>query len=394
MVGNDSASTTVTGRASYFADLPSREGSFAAAWGRAMDGSERFDHLKANLVRAFGANFEQMMIGLDTQRMQSWGLNTIGAWSGAQLIAQHRLPYTVILHPNWPAVKRGVPDVYAPDFEKRLRDSVNQSVGTAAGDAWCIGFFIDNELLWESNPLDFIGKLLACRPEANTRRQFIAQLRAKCETIADLNQRLGTRYADWADLELSGQAIKAEQLAQSDTIRTLALAFYADVADRYFRATQSAIRQAAPGQLYLGCRMHVHNKLLVEVAAKYCDVLSFNCYENSVADFDPGFDLAVLVSEFHFGALDAGMLGTGLRPASDRYDRAAKYVDYVEGALANPRIVGTHWFAYGPQSITGRDDGENFNTGLFDVCNQPYPEMREALRRVGTEMYETRTGNR
>ncbi len=392
-VGTDSASTVVTGRANYFADLPPRDSLFAAAWARENDGDERFDHLKSNLIRQLGPNFAQTMIGLDNDRMQSWGLNTIGGWSSPAVIAQHRVPYTMSVHPAWPSVKRGVPDVYAPDFEKRMADGVAKAVGTAAGDPWCIGFFIDNELLWEMNPLEFISSLLASRPDAFTKRQFIAQLRAQNSDIAALNKQLGTSYENWDAMEKSQQKLRPEQLEQSEPIRTLSLAFYADVAARYFRSASSAIHAAAPGQLYLGCRMHVQNKLLVEVAAKYCDVLSFNRYENSVADFDAlGADLPVLISEFHFGALDAGMLGTGLRPASDRYDRSAKYVDYVEGALHNPRIIGTHWFAYCPQSITGREDGENFNTGLFDVCNQPYPEMRSALRIVAKAMYPLRLG--
>lgn len=392
-VGIDSASTVVTGRDNYFADLPPRDGAFAPAWSRADDGTDRFDHLKANLIRQFGPEFEQIMVGLDNDRLQSWGLNTIGAWSNPSVIAQHRVPYTAILHPAWPRVRHGVPDVYAPGFDQSFAESVAKSVGTAAGDPWCIGFFIDNELLWENHPLDFISALLASRPDAYTKRQFIAQLRALDDDINRLNAQLGTQFASWEAMEASQEKLKPERFEGAEEIRTLALAFYADVAMRYFRAASGAIRAAAPGQLYLGSRMHVQNKLVVEVAAKYCDVLSFNRYEHSVADFDGlDTDLPILVSEFHFGALDAGMIGTGLRPASDRFDRAAKYIDYVEGALRNPRIVGTHWFAYCPQSITGRDDGENFNTGLFDVCNQPYPEMRVALRGVSRVMYDLRLG--
>jgi hypothetical protein len=390
-VGTDSASTLVTGREKYFADLPPREGAFFDAWKRTAGGELLFDHLKANLIRQFGPTYAQTMVGLDNDRMQSWGLNTIGAWSDDRVIAQRRVPYTAIIHPTWPAIRHGMPDVYAPDFEKRVIDSVAKGVGTAAGDAWCIGFFIDNELHWEMQPLAYIANLLECRPDAYTRRQFVAQLRALDGDIASLNAKLGTRFASWKALDGQVQSLKPEQLEKDDAVRTLCLSFYADVATRYFKASAAAIRDAAPGQLYLGCRMHLQNKLLVEVAAKYCDVLSFNRYDHSVADFDAlGADLPVIVSEFHFGALDAGMLGTGLRPASDRFDRAMKYVDYVEGALRNPRIVGTHWFAYCPQSITGREDGENFNTGLFDICNQPYPEMRDALRKVAGEMYELR----
>lgn len=390
-VGNESAATRITGREKYFADLPTPFGPLQRAYSRELDGDQRFDHLKANLIRQFGQTFEQVMIGLHNDRMQSWGLNTIGAWSDGNVIAQHRVPYTAMLHPAWPSVKRGVPDVYAPDFDERFRVSVKQSAGTAAGDAWCIGFFIDNELLWQTHPLDFIADLLSSRADAFTKRQFVAQLRAQLGTIDKLNSELGTDFISWQALEINEHALKGEAFEKSDSIRTLALAFYADVCDRYFRSAREAIRAAAPGQMYLGCRMHLQNKLLVEVAAKYCDVLSFNRYENSVADFDAfGADRPVIISEFHFGALDAGMLGTGLRSASNRFDRAMKYGDYVQGALRNPRIVGTHWFAYCPQSITGRYDGENFNTGLFDVCNQPYPEMRDALRTIAKSMYADR----
>lgn len=390
-VGFGSASTLVTERESYFAELPPREGRFFDAWRRTGSGDLFFDHLTANLIRQLGTKFEPTAIELANERLRSWGLNTIGAWSDGRVIAQHRVPYTHIIHPTWPAVRRGVPDVYAPDFEKRVLESVARGVGTAAGDPWCIGFFIDNELLWEMQPLTFIAHLLEGRPDAFTRRQLVAQLRALEPDIASLNKKLGTGIASWEQLDGESLKLKPEAFEKDEAVRKLCLAFYIDIATRYFKASAAAIRDAAPGQLYLGCRMHVQNKLVVDVAAKYCDVLSFNRYDNSVANFDPhGVDLPVLVSEFHFGALDAGMIGTGLRPASDRYDRAMKYIDYVDGALRNPKIVGTHWFAFAPQSITGREDGENFNTGFFDVCNQPYTEMREALRLIGKRMYEAR----
>ena len=45
-------------------------------------------------------------------------------------------------------------------YEAGLRASIRDGVGGAAGDPWCIGFFVDNELLWGSDPLDFIVEVV------------------------------------------------------------------------------------------------------------------------------------------------------------------------------------------------------------------------------------------
>jgi hypothetical protein len=62
-------------------------------------------------------------------------------------------------------------------------------------------------------------------------------------------------------------------------------------------------------------------------------------------------------------------------PTASQEERAAAYKSYVEGALDNPLIVGTHWFQFGDQATTGRGDGENYQIGLLDACDTPYPEI-------------------
>ena len=100
----------------------------------------------------------------------------------------------------------------------------------------------------------------------------------------------------------------------------------------------------------------------------------------------------MVIGEFHFGALDRGMFHTGLRETADQNARAAAYRSYVEGALDNPCLVGTHWFQYGDQATTGRGDGENYQIGLVDICDTPYGETIEAVRQVGTQLYTRRYG--
>ena len=101
-------------------------------------------------------------------------------------------------------------------------------------------------------------------------------------------------------------------------------------------------------------------------------------------------DRPMIVGEFHFGALDRGMLHTGLVFTTSQQERASCYRKYVECALRHPRYIGTHWFQWQDQPVTGRFDGENYQIGFLDVCDQPYPELVEAARKVGAEMYRIR----
>ena len=123
-------------------------------------------------------------------------------------------------------------------------------------------------------------------------------------------------------------------------------------------------------------------------------MVSFNKYTYTLDDFrlPEGVDKPVVVGEFHFGALDRGMFHTGLKATADQADRAAKFRAYLESGLRHPAIVGAHWFQYRDQATPGRSDGENYQIGLVDICDSPYPETIAACRAVGAEMYQLRSG--
>ena len=69
---------------------------------------------------------------------------------------------------------------------------------------------------------------------------------------------------------------------------------------------------------------------------------------------------------------------------------AAALKAYVASALRNPQVVGVHWHQFSDQATSGRFDGEYFQVGWTDICDQPYPETVKALREVGYPLYETR----
>jgi hypothetical protein len=171
-------------------------------------------------------------------------------------------------------------------------------------------------------------------------------------------------------------------------------AFYTKTAETYFGVIREELSKYAPNQLYMGCRFAWVNDRAARAAAKFCDIVGYNRYTYSVAEqrLPDGIDKPIIIGEFHFGALDRGMFHTGLRKTADQNDRADKYKSYVQGALRNPYIVGTHWFQYKDQATTGRGDGENYQIGLIDICDKPYPEIIKAVREVGYNLYEYRLG--
>ncbi|MFW5858116.1 MAG: agarase, partial [Planctomycetota bacterium] len=100
----------------------------------------------------------------------------------------------------------------------------------------------------------------------------------------------------------------------------------------------------------------------------------------------------ILVGEWHFGALDAGLPGGSLRRVATQQDRAEAYRVYAEAALAHPACVGIHWFTLYDEAAAGRFDGENWNIGFLDVCHRPYDELAAAARTTHERMYAVAAG--
>jgi len=59
---------------------------------------------------------------------------------------------------------------------------------------------------------------------------------------------------------------------------------------------------------------------------------------------------------------------------------------------ANPAIIGTHWFQFIDQPNTGRMDGENYNIGMVDITDRPYPEMVAAMKETNSCLLDVRLG--
>ncbi len=402
-VRSSSGYTPITDREHWFADLPGKEsaaGQFYGKSGWAPHGYyqgksfETFNFTSLNLSRKYGTAWSGKFNALAHRRLRSWGMNTIANWSDPAVYRMRKTPYVVTAGASSRKIEGSegywskFPDPFDPKFKQSLEKRLAREAGPTGGDPYCLGYFVDNELSW-GDELSLAVATLASPPDQPAKGAFLDTLKAKYETIQRLNAVWGTEHDSWAAL-LQNTTPPDKQKAREDLA-----AFYTQVAEQYFRVCRQAVKEADPDGLYFGCRFAWVNDRAVQASVKYCDVVSFNRYNRSVADLGlpDGCDKPIVIGEFHFGALDRGMLHTGLVPMANQQQRAEAYENYVQGALKNPRIIGTHWFQYGDQATTGRGDGENYQIGLLDICDTPYAETIAAVRNVGYNMYRQRQAN-
>jgi hypothetical protein len=395
--------TSTSDREYYFRGLPDEDSPLARFYGeghRASHGYYKdkapfttFSHQNANLYRKHGENWLAVFSAITHRRLKSWGLNTIGNWSAPEIYLERKTPYVATIHIEARKLEGSegfwgkFHDVFDPGFRTALRQGLAEKQ-EEIGDPWCIGFFVDNELSWGTDGVSLALAALISPPEQPAKKAFLEDLRAKYDTTSRLNAAWGTEYAAWDALRES-RAAPDQEKARDDLT-----SFYSKTAETYFRTIKEELARAAPGQLYLGCRFSWVNDLAARAASEFCDVVSYNKYTYTVENLrlPAGADKPLIIGEFHFGALDRGMFHTGLRKARNQKHRAELYKSYVEGALRNPFMVGTHWFQYIDQPTTGRGDGENYQIGFASVCDTPYPEIVKASREVGQSLYQYRLG--
>lgn len=378
------------------------------------------DHIQ-NTVRApYAEACERKYGDRDTwraaaaDRLAEFGCNTLGAWSDEAVGSAGRRP--LALTPNldlgisfaWreDAIGQQFPDVFNVAFDRHVRTRAEQLCAKRSNDQSIVGWFIDNELRWgpdwrgiEELLILFLN-LPAASPGHKAAADFLCS-RYPNFTSFDHVWRTGVESWDaFAKLEhvTTPFARKPPYLRNADEeaginrTDTWRAAFAADcdafealVADCYFALTTAAVRIADPNHLVLGSRFaYMPPAPILEAAARHVDVVSFNCY-----GLDPKAEIAAyavtgkpcLIGEFSFRAADSGLPNTNGAGAvlSTQAARAACFRHYASIALANPNVVGLHWFEHADQPAEGRFDGENSNYGIVTIDDRVYRELTDAM---------------
>lgn len=394
----DGGSTPVSFREHYFEELPKESpfygtGSSHIGFYQNKGSFRAFNWTASNLLRKYGENYLKLNAENAHARLASWAMNSIGNWSSSDIYGMNRTPYVVTLRAAGRSIEGSqgywgkFPDPFTDEFRKTIHDSIAHNLERLQSP-YCIGAFTNNEMSW-GDEFSLARAALASPADQPAKLEFVKHLQTKYESIEKLNAAWKTSYANWDALT------NASEVPQNPELNGDLGEFYSIIADQYFRVVHEELRAAVPNTLDLGCRFAWTNDRAARAMAGFVDVMSYNRYVETLQDFTlpEGIDLPVIIGEFHFGALDRGIFHTGLRGAKDQNERAQKYYAYVRSALENPLIVGTHWFQYCAQPTTGRFDGENYQIGLVDLGDTPYPETIAKVREIGRSMYEIRSKN-
>jgi hypothetical protein len=103
-------------------------------------------------------------------------------------------------------------------------------------------------------------------------------------------------------------------------------------------------------------------------------------------------DVPMIIGEYHFGTVDRGM-AQSLWQVNSQQQRGVAYRYYTEKAYAHPGLIGTAYFQWSDQDLTGRgNDGENYNCGLVDVTDRPYKYQVEAMMETAKRLFDIHNG--
>ena len=315
-----------------------------------------------NLNRRYGDEYREKSIDNIITRMDRWGLNTIANWSNSSVYNRNQKAFTLQMNNiGIEGELLGLADVYAPDFEEKIDEAVRSTVEPYRDNPWLLGYFTYNEP-------SFLGREVRL-----------------CDLI----------------LEGKDRSIKTalqEHLAEADSPESR-IQFIHNTFSIFIETVDRSLEKHDPNHLTLGIRFgqEAESKIL-ELCKDVFDVFSFNCYDRypSQEMMDRFMEVTgkpLFIGEYHFGTVDRGM-AQSLWQVNSQEERGVAYRYYTEKAYEHPGLIGTSYFQWCDQDLTGRSyDGENYNCGLVDVTDRPYPLLVEAVSETAQRIYGIHSGS-
>ncbi len=383
----------VRGLESALAWTPPTEGEFADAWLAGPADRKGLNFLAANFIRAFGAEWKAQWARLALAELRRVGVNTVANWSDWQVAREAGFPYVRPLTLRFactPMIFRDFPDVFHQHFAADAADYARQLADTV-DDPALIGYFLMNEPTWGFASEPVAQGMLFTTTGGPARQALAAFLRERYPAEADLQAAWGPD-ACFAALAEGPWRCDLTNQARADLE-----AFSTVLVERLYSGLIEACRQVDPHHLNLGARYYTLPPQWALGGMGGFDVFSINWYRDraddvALAELSAAMGRPILIGEWHFGALDAGLPASGIGHVPTQADRGAAYRVYLEGAAASPWCVGAHWFTLYDQSALGRYDGENYNIGLLDVCHAPYEPLADAALASHARLYPVAAG--
>jgi hypothetical protein len=339
--------------------------------------SGKVNFFQLNLRRKYGSDWKNQFMDITFHRLSMWGFNTLGNWCDPVFYAKGKMPYTKTLGYKKPPLIHescALPDFFHPDFEANLREGIAKGTESCREDPLLIGYFVDNELHWDNWENDGLADqstvaraTLAAPAKTPARKVFIQQLQERYKSLNDFNKAWNFSWNEWSEQ----QQLQPVQLTVS--AREDCRLFLKGLASNYYSTVAKVVKEADGNHLYLGSRLAQRPSVVVEAASGFCDVISFNCYDDSIEpskwSFLYSFTKPAMIGEFHFTAPDLGMF-PGRKTRLNQQEKLKARESYVKSVLNTKTFIGAHWFQYVDQPLTGRwFDSENYEIGFIGVTD-------------------------
>lgn len=395
----------VTTKEHWFEELPSPDGPAAAHWSSGRGARfmfyqggkawRAFSFSGLNAERKYGPDWREATAEALHSRLRNWGMNTMANWSDPVVYLKRKTPYVVAVS-SAPLKLDHFPDVFDPGFERSVNAAMDREKGVTAGDPWNLGYFVDNELTWGASRggARAVQGALRAAPDSGTKKAFIRHLQASYPDIAALNRAWGSNHVSW-DALLESRALPEPQ---TEAFKADCADFGLKMTEKYFSTVRAAVKRVAPNNLYLGCRFHGHiDRSVVEIAAKYCDVIGYNIYERPAGrlnQYRGVVDAPFMVGEFGVTSDLAQTPWRGQLLTQEPGERLRDMERWLAEGFAHPALVGAHFFQFRDQPLSARADGEATLRGFLAVADSPHVDLVQLNRRLAYKLYEIRGATR
>jgi hypothetical protein len=265
---------------------------------------------------------------------------------------------------GWQGFRFDLAMVFDPEFDLYVEQAM-RDLAVYKDDKYLLGYFTDNELPWKTDALDIHLTALA-RDEPG----YVAARK-------------------WLD-ERKGKQAKVQDITEEDR-----LAFSAFYFETYMKKVTTALRQADPNHMYLGCRFNqtvrqeLTNPEIFKVAGKYMDIISVNHYRMwqpdpaQLSNWEKWSGKPFMITEWYVKGADSGLPNNGGAGwiVKTQQERGYFYQNFIIELIRSKNCVGWHWFTYqdnDPKNMNTDASNRDANKGIVDSQFNRYdPLLRE-----------------
>ena len=356
-----------------FEELPDRT-AYAPAYTR-DDNGEYVSFVIANVMKKYGSEYESKWEDITKKRLIQWGFNTFSKWTKPKNIT---FPYIQVLQD--PSDLRRIQwtyDVFDPQSGPIIENALKTQLQNARYSKWLIGYSYDNEAGWNT---DIVTQVLTYTSDSPAKSAFVDFLAPRYNGKLDaVNKILGTNATSFDALkDIPIDIAKVPSVDVSEYIRLASRTYYSMIRD--------IIEKYDPSHLFLGTSIVPTWRTSLDwdqAAMEFVDAFSVDSYSRDASWISryEDFGKPLLNLEHSFGSSERGLsyISTATMTTSIR-DRGLAYQAFAESQAAHPLFVGSGWYAYYDQPVTGRPDGESYNVGLVNQQDQPYAEMINIMK--------------